>query len=68
MLIALIKKNNGAHLWSMSFDRDLMGLFAVQDEIAREVVDALKASLLETEQQRMAPISQCCRLMQRLRD
>ncbi len=36
----------GYHLWSETYDRELTGIFAVQDEIARAVVQALKVKLL----------------------
>jgi TolB-like protein len=36
----------GYHLWSETYDRELKGIFAVQDEIARAVVDALEVKLL----------------------
>ncbi len=36
----------GHRLWTQEFDRDLADIFAVQDEIARAVVDALKVKLL----------------------
>ena len=42
----LIDVDNGFHLWSGNFDRDLNDVFAIQDEIANEVVAALKVSLL----------------------
>jgi Tfp pilus assembly protein PilF len=42
----LIKADDGFHLWSNSFDRQLDDIFAVQDEIAVAVVDALKLTLL----------------------
>jgi TolB-like protein/Flp pilus assembly protein TadD len=42
----LIKAVDGYHLWSETFDRTLEDIFAVQDEIAESVVDALKVSLL----------------------
>ncbi len=42
----LIDVSNGYHLWSGNFDRDLDDIFAIQDEIANEVVSALKVSLL----------------------
>jgi len=42
----LIDVSNGYHLWSGNFDRDLVDVFAIQDEIASEVVAALKVSLL----------------------
>ena len=44
----LIDVGNGFHLWSGNFDRDLDDVFAIQDEIAHEVVAALKVSLLGT--------------------
>ena len=42
----LIDVENGFHLWSGNFDRNLTDIFAIQDEIANEVVTALKVSLL----------------------
>jgi len=42
----LIDVSNGYHLWSGNFDRELDDVFAIQDEIANEVVAALKISLL----------------------
>jgi TolB-like protein len=41
----LIKVDDGFHLWSETYDRDLTDIFAVQDEIAKAVVDALKIEL-----------------------
>ena len=38
----LIKADDGYHLWSETYDRTLENIFAVQDEIAAAVVDALK--------------------------
>ncbi len=42
----LINAGDGYHLWSETFDRELDDIFAVQDEIATAVVDALKVKLL----------------------
>ncbi len=42
----LIDVSNGYHIWSGNFDRELVDVFAIQDEIANEVVNALKVSLL----------------------
>src|SRR6266478_7144568 len=42
----LINAADGYHLWSESYDRKLTDVFAVQDEIARSVVSALKVHLL----------------------
>ena len=43
----LIRADNGYHLWSQTYDRQLDDIFKVQDEIAGAVVAALKVSLLE---------------------
>lgn len=42
----LIKTDDGYHLWSQSFDRELNDVFAIQDEIALAVTKALKVTLL----------------------
>ena len=42
----LINAADGYHLWSETYDRKLTDVFAVQDEIARSVVAALKVQLL----------------------
>jgi len=42
----LVKAGDGFHLWSETYDRTLDDIFAVQDEIAGEVVTALKVKLL----------------------
>ena len=41
----LIDANEGYHLWSQTYDRDLKDIFAVQDEIAAAVADELKVKL-----------------------
>ena len=42
----LVRATDGSHLWSQTFDRDLSGVFAIQEEIARAVVAALQVRLL----------------------
>jgi len=42
----LVEAEGGSHLWSQEFDRDLTDVFAVQEEIARAVVAALRLKLL----------------------
>src|SRR5438105_2000545 len=42
----LINARDGYHLWSETYDRRLTDVFAVQDEIARAVVAALRLQLL----------------------
>lgn len=41
----LIDGRSDRHLWSGNYDRELNDVFAVQDEIANNIVDALKLSL-----------------------
>ena len=42
----LIKVDDGFQLWSEEYNRDLTDIFAVQDDIAGAVVDALRVQLL----------------------
>lgn len=54
----LIDAGNGYHLWSENFDRKLEDVFAIQEEIARNTVDAIRPSLegpLQLDLQRYAP-------------
>ena len=46
----LIKVSDGYHLWSERYDREMDDVFAVQDEIAQSVTDALQVALLGGEQ------------------
>ena len=41
----LINVENGYHLWSETYNRQLEDVFAIQDEISRAIVDALKIRL-----------------------
>jgi len=41
----LVSAANGSHLWSKTYERELQGVFAVQDEITRAIVDSLKVKL-----------------------
>ena len=45
----LINAEDGYHLWSERYDREMDDVFAVQDEIARSVVEKLKVKLLGAE-------------------
>jgi tetratricopeptide (TPR) repeat protein len=42
----LIKAGTDTHLWSQTYDRKLDDIFAIQDEIAADVVKQLKVALL----------------------
>ena len=45
----LIDGENGEHLWAERYDRDLEDIFAIQDEISKAIVSALKLKLLPEE-------------------
>ena len=45
IMAQLIDAKSDSHLWSESFDREIKDVFAVQDEIARSIVDALEIKL-----------------------
>lgn len=42
----LIQADNGYHLWSETYDRQLDNVFQIQEDIATAVVDALRITLL----------------------
>ena len=52
IIVQLVDAQNGYHLWSERFDREIEDIFAIQDEIARSVLDALGLSLTEREERR----------------
>jgi len=41
----LINARDGYHIWSERYDREIEDVFAIQDEIARTIVDRLKVKL-----------------------
>ncbi|MCF8468365.1 MAG: adenylate/guanylate cyclase domain-containing protein [Sneathiella sp.] len=45
----LIDGRHGGHVWAERFDRNLEDIFAVQDEVTREIVAALKVELTPKE-------------------
>jgi adenylate cyclase len=49
----LIDSTSGGHLWASRFDRDLTDIFAIQDELTKEIVSALKLKLTAGEQSRL---------------
>src|SRR5947199_390792 len=55
--VQLIDARNGYHLWSERFDREIEDIFAIQDEIARSVIDALGLSLTQREERRFLKAS-----------
>ena len=55
----LIDAATGGHLWAERYDRDLTDLFAVQDDVTRRIVDALKVTLSPVEKARLADSEAC---------
>jgi adenylate cyclase len=49
----MIDGTNGGHIWAERYDRDLEDVFAVQDEVTRTIVDALKVKLTAGEEARL---------------
>lgn len=41
----LIQADNGFHMWSETYDRELTDIFQIQDEISAAIVDSLKETL-----------------------
>lgn len=41
----LIKADDGFHMWSETYDRELTDIFQIQDEISAAIVDSLKETL-----------------------
>lgn len=52
----LIDADTGYHLWSESFDRELIDVFAIQDEISQAIVDALK-DVLQIDENSSLPLA-----------
>src|SRR5687768_5673925 len=48
----LINAADGYHLWSETYDRSLEDIFAVQDDIAREIASKFRLNLDESEHQK----------------
>jgi adenylate cyclase len=51
----LINTNNGSHLWSKTYDRNLDSIFKIQDEIANEVSSQLELTLMGRSEQLKIP-------------
>ncbi|MEO5601251.1 MAG: tetratricopeptide repeat protein [Cyclobacteriaceae bacterium] len=43
----LIKVDDGSHLWSQRYDRKMIDIFAIQDEISANITEKLKLTLFE---------------------
>ncbi len=53
IIARLIRASTGTELWSGFFDREFSDIFAIQDEIAREVVTALKISVIDQAKEKL---------------
>ena len=53
----LIQVEDGFHLWSETYDRELTNVFKIQDEIATAILEQLKLQLLDTEKLAMVAVS-----------
>jgi TolB-like protein/thioredoxin-like negative regulator of GroEL len=49
----LIQADDGFHLWSETYTRELNDIFAVQDEISQAIVDSLEVTLSGAEQENL---------------
>jgi adenylate cyclase len=45
----LIDTETGGHLWAERYDRELTDVFAVQDDVTQQIIEALKSELGEAE-------------------
>jgi adenylate cyclase len=52
--VQLVDAGADQHLWAASYDRSLKDVFAIQNELAREITRALKVSLSPLDQRRLA--------------
>jgi len=51
----LVNVESGYHLWSETYDRQLEDVFAIQDELSRAIVEALKLQLGSASDQLVVP-------------
>ena len=47
IVVQFVPVESGYHIWSETYDRQLEDVFAIQDEISRAIVDALKLQLVD---------------------
>jgi adenylate cyclase len=53
----LVNVEDGYHLWSEKYDRDMDDIFAIQDEIALSITEKLKLTLLDKERESIVKVS-----------
>jgi serine/threonine-protein kinase len=52
--VQLVRATDGSQLWSQSYDRELKDIFAVQEEIAKEISEKLRLKLSGAEKRQLA--------------
>ena len=50
----LVDATSGAHIWADRFDRDLIDIFAVQDELTQKIISVLRVKLTPEKRDRLA--------------
>ena len=53
----LIEAESGFQLWSDTYNRELTGVFAIQDEIARAITSQLQVTLTGNQQTQLVPVA-----------
>src|SRR4030095_2046842 len=53
IVVQLIDGRTGAQLWAERYDRDLIDIFAVQDDVTTQIVSALAVTLTQSDQRRL---------------
>jgi adenylate cyclase len=56
IMVQLVNVQDGFHIWSQKYDRDMDDIFAIQDEVALAVTEKLKVTLLEKDRARITKI------------
>src|SRR3984893_7218255 len=55
IVVQFVNVESGYHIWSETYDRQLEDVFAIQDEISRAIVDALKLQLVDSRADPVVP-------------
>ena len=53
----LINCNDGYHIWSQQYDRELDGVFEVQEDISSRIAEKLQATLVRGRSTQIRPAS-----------
>ncbi|MBW1781468.1 MAG: adenylate/guanylate cyclase domain-containing protein [Deltaproteobacteria bacterium] len=52
----LVDATTGGHIWAERYDRELLDIFALQDEVTQQIVEALEIELTDREQENLDKI------------